>query len=192
MDSEWWDYPAYEPCPRRRSGLLGDEEYDYSADVNASQQVPWALPPPEEEEAEEVAISVEEYQPPDLSEEEAIRRAMEESKLLELGLWDGLGTQLQASMAGDRAAPPPPPPPPPTPEPEPQVGWGHAVYESPPHAPPIQVHWGPGWGYASTDSAPSTAAGSGAGGRWVPMVPWPFPWDRPPRIDLTGDDDDDE
>jgi hypothetical protein len=127
MDSEWWDYPTYEPCLRCRSGHLGDEEYDYNTDVNASQQVPWALPPPEEEEAEEVAIPMEEYQPPDLSEEEAIRRAMEESKLLELGLWDGLGTQLQASMTSDRAAPPPPPPPPPTLEPEPQVGWGHAV-----------------------------------------------------------------
>jgi hypothetical protein len=32
MDSEWWDRPAYEPCPRRRSGLLGDAEYDYNAD----------------------------------------------------------------------------------------------------------------------------------------------------------------
>jgi hypothetical protein len=39
---------------------------------------------PEEEEAEEMALPVEENQPPDLSEEEAIRRAMEESELLEL------------------------------------------------------------------------------------------------------------
>jgi hypothetical protein len=32
MDSEWWDCPAYEPCPRRRSGLLGDAEYYYDTD----------------------------------------------------------------------------------------------------------------------------------------------------------------
>jgi hypothetical protein len=31
MDSKWWDRPAYEPCPRRRSGLLSDAEYDYAA-----------------------------------------------------------------------------------------------------------------------------------------------------------------
>jgi hypothetical protein len=37
------------------------------------------------------------HQQPDLSEEEAIRRAMEESELLKLGLWDGLGAQLQTS-----------------------------------------------------------------------------------------------
>jgi hypothetical protein len=85
MDSEWWDRPAYDPCPRRRSGLLGDEEYDYAADIYPPQQVPWAPPPPEEEEAEEVALPVEECQPPDLSEKEAIRWAIEESELLELG-----------------------------------------------------------------------------------------------------------
>jgi hypothetical protein len=33
MDSEWWDRLAYEPCPRRRSGLLGDAEYDYNTDL---------------------------------------------------------------------------------------------------------------------------------------------------------------
>jgi hypothetical protein len=62
--------------------------------VYPPQQVPWAPAPSEEEEAKEVVIPVEEYQPPNLSEEEAIRRAMEESELLELGLWDGLGAQL--------------------------------------------------------------------------------------------------
>jgi hypothetical protein len=51
------------------------------------------LPPPEEA-TEDVALLVEEYQPLDLSEEEAIRRAIEESKLLELGQWVGLGTHL--------------------------------------------------------------------------------------------------
>jgi hypothetical protein len=67
---------------------------------------------------------------------------MEESELLELGLWDSLNMQLQASATRDRAALPPPPPPPPSlaPEPKPQVGWRHAVWKSPPHAPPIQVH----------------------------------------------------
>jgi hypothetical protein len=51
MDSEWWDRPAYEPFPRRRSRLLDDEEYDYTAEVYLPQHVPWAPPPPEEEEA---------------------------------------------------------------------------------------------------------------------------------------------
>jgi hypothetical protein len=136
VDSEWWDQPAYESCPRRRSGLLGDEEYDYGVPGNAPQQVPWA-PPLGKEEADEVMIPVEEYQPPDLLEEEAIRRAMEESELLELGLWDGLGTQLQASATSDRAAAPMPPPPPPAPDP-------HAVWESPPRA--SHSGLGAGWG----------------------------------------------
>jgi hypothetical protein len=35
MDSEWWDRPAYEPCMRHHSGLLGDEEYDYNAPADA-------------------------------------------------------------------------------------------------------------------------------------------------------------
>jgi hypothetical protein len=74
MVSEWWDRPAYEPCPRHRSRLLDDEEYDYAAEVYLPQQVPWAPPPPKEEEAEEVVISVEEYPSLDLSEEEAIDR----------------------------------------------------------------------------------------------------------------------
>jgi hypothetical protein len=38
-DSEWWDRPAYEPCPRRRSGLLGDAQYDYDADPHSQHQV---------------------------------------------------------------------------------------------------------------------------------------------------------
>jgi hypothetical protein len=95
------------------------------------------LPPPEEA-TDEVALLVEEYQPLDLSEEEAIRRAIEESKLLELGQWVGLGTHPMSHVA-----PPPPPTPPPDPETEPQAGWGHAVWESLPHAPSIQVNWGP-------------------------------------------------
>jgi hypothetical protein len=138
-DSEWSYRPAYEPCPGHRSGLLGDEEYDDATKVYL----------PEDEEAKEVAIPVEEYQPPDLSEEEAIRRAMEES---ELGLWDGLGAQLQASVTGDQAAPPPPPPP----TPEPQAGWGLVVWELP------QVNWGLGPRRA-LDASPATATSSGVG-----------------------------
>jgi hypothetical protein len=69
VDSEWWDRPAYEPCLRRRSGQLGNAEYDYAVDPYPQQQVPyWVLPPPEEEEAEEVdevvdtpVLPVEEY-----------------------------------------------------------------------------------------------------------------------------------
>jgi hypothetical protein len=94
VESEWWDRPTYKPCLRRRSSLLSDEEYDYSLLVNAPQQVSWAPPAPEEEESKEMAILIEDYQPPDLSKEEAIQRAMEESGLLELGLWDRLGMQL--------------------------------------------------------------------------------------------------
>jgi hypothetical protein len=118
--------------------------------VYLPQQVPWAPPPPEEEEAEEVAIPVEEYQPSDLWEEEAIRRDIVESKLLELGLCDGLCAQLPASAtssttganssntsASSSTTSPPPPLPP---EPEPQVGWAHTVWESLSHAPPIQVN----------------------------------------------------
>jgi hypothetical protein len=85
MDLKWWDHPAYEHCPRCRSGLLSDAEYDYAVEVYPLQLVPYWVPPPEEEKAEEVTLPVEEYQPPDLSEEEAIRRAIEESELLELG-----------------------------------------------------------------------------------------------------------
>jgi hypothetical protein len=88
----------------------------------------------EEEETEEVAFPVEEYQPQDLSEEEAIRRAIEESELLELGQWTGLEEQLAAStstsgasVSTSRAALPPPPPASPAPEPQP---WGYAVWES--------------------------------------------------------------
>jgi hypothetical protein len=69
MDSEWWDRPAYEPCLRHRSGLLGDVEYEYVVEVYSPQHVPnWVPPPP----PEEVVLPVEEYQHPNLSEEEAI------------------------------------------------------------------------------------------------------------------------
>jgi hypothetical protein len=47
------------------------------------------VPPPSEEEEDEVVdapvIPVEEYQLPDRSEEETLRRAIEESELIELG-----------------------------------------------------------------------------------------------------------
>jgi hypothetical protein len=62
-------------------------------------------PSEEKEEAEEAALQMEEYPPSDLSEEEAIRRAIEESELLELGQWVGLGSQLQASAPTSRATP---------------------------------------------------------------------------------------
>jgi hypothetical protein len=64
MDSESWDRPAYEPCPRRQSGLLGDAEYDYDADPYPQEQVPhWVPPPPEEEEevVEAPVLPVEQY-----------------------------------------------------------------------------------------------------------------------------------
>jgi hypothetical protein len=96
--------PCLQALPEARSGLLGDAEYDYDADPHPQRQVvPWVPPPPEEEEevAEEVveasALSVELYQPPDLSEEEALWWAIEESELVVLGNWEGLGAQLAAS-----------------------------------------------------------------------------------------------
>jgi hypothetical protein len=121
---------AYEPYQRRRSGLLGDAEYDYAAEVYPQQLVPYLVPPPPEveeaEEAKEVPLPVEEYQPPDVSEEEALRRAIEESELVELGNWVGLGVQLAAFASTSRAALPPPPPPPPPPALERQP-WGYTV-----------------------------------------------------------------
>jgi hypothetical protein len=96
----------------------------------------------DEEEEEEVVeasvLPVEQYQPPDLSEEEAIRRAIEEGELAEFGNWEGLRAQLAAlastsrggassngaSASSSRAVPPPPPPPLPTAEPQP---WGYAA-----------------------------------------------------------------
>jgi hypothetical protein len=97
-------------------GLL-DAKYDYVVEVYPSQQVPYWVLPLDEEEVKKVALPVEEYQPSNLSQEKAIQRAIEESELLELGQWVGLG-ELQASASMSRAAPPPPPPP----APEPQVG----------------------------------------------------------------------
>jgi hypothetical protein len=89
MDSEWWDCPTYEPCLRRRLSLLGNGEYDYDADPYPQQQVPhWVPPPPEEEQEEEEedmevpVLLVEQYQPPDLLDEEALQRAIEESELV--------------------------------------------------------------------------------------------------------------
>jgi hypothetical protein len=109
MGSERWDRPAYKPCPRRWSGLLGDAEYDYDADPHPQQQAPrWVLPPSEKEEKEEEvaeapALPVEQYQPPDLSEEEALRWAIEESELTELGNWEGLVVQLAPSTSSSGA-----------------------------------------------------------------------------------------
>jgi hypothetical protein len=131
MDSEWWDRPAYEPCPRCRSGLLGDVEYDYDTDPYPQQQVPHWVPPPleeDEEEEEQVVeapmLPVEQYHPPDLlEEEEALRRAIEKSELAELGRTSGQLAASASTNRGDasssgvgvsssRTAPPPPPPPP--------------------------------------------------------------------------------
>jgi hypothetical protein len=90
MDSQWWDRPAHESCSRRRSGLLGDEEYNY----DVPQHTQWPPPPSLQEEAEEEEISAKEYIPPELSKKEAILLAMEHSELIELGHWKGLNVQL--------------------------------------------------------------------------------------------------
>jgi hypothetical protein len=66
------------------------------------------VPPLEEDEKEEEQVMeasvlpVEQYQPPNLSEEEALRRAIEESELAELENWEGLGAQLAASVFTSR------------------------------------------------------------------------------------------
>jgi hypothetical protein len=88
----------------------------YDARVGAPQHVAWAPLPANEE-----PVPKEEYMPPGLSKEEAVRLVMEQSKLLEIGQWDDLGAQLLFSAFGNHAAPSPPPPPT-SPEPEPPVG----------------------------------------------------------------------
>jgi hypothetical protein len=65
------------PVAAHRSGLLGDAEYNYDADPYPQQQVPHRAPPPPEEDKEEQVMEasvlpVEQYQPLDLSEEEAL------------------------------------------------------------------------------------------------------------------------
>jgi hypothetical protein len=87
------------------------------------QDVPWPAPSQEEQE-----ITVEEYMPLGLSEEEAIQ----DSEIFKLFQWEGLGVQLHASTHGDAVVSPPLPPPP---VPAPPASWGHAFWKSPPHAP---------------------------------------------------------
>jgi hypothetical protein len=82
--------------------------------------------PQEEEAEEEEEIPVEEYMPSGLSEEEAIPLIIQDSELVELSQWEGLGLQLHASAHDVVVVPPPPPPAPPAPAPP--VGWGHAVW----------------------------------------------------------------
>jgi hypothetical protein len=65
---------------------------------------------------------VEEYMPPGMSKEEAIQLAMEQSELLELDQWDGLGVQLHTLAFGNHVAPLQPPPAQPMTEPKPSVG----------------------------------------------------------------------
>jgi hypothetical protein len=68
-------------------GLLGNDEYDYDALANTPQYVP-CLPPLQEEEEKdkEVEVSVEEYMPPGISEDEAIQMAIGDS---EMSPWEG-------------------------------------------------------------------------------------------------------
>jgi hypothetical protein len=197
MDSECWEHPANEPCPRRRSGLLDDAEYDYDADPYPQQQVPhWVPSPPEEDNDEEEhvmeapVLMVEQYQPLDLSDEDALQRAIEESELIELGNWEGLGAQLAASASTSRGGASssragastnrvaPPPPPPPAVEPRP---WGYAVWDSLPRVPPIQVNWGP-LAFSEPQTPPQTsprqppqAPAPASPALGMPMVPWSFP-----------------
>jgi hypothetical protein len=156
----WWARPAF------------DDDDDYDAPADASYHILWPLSPPHEEEAkEEEEIPVEEYMPSRLSEEEAIQLIIQDSELVELSQWEGLGLQLHASANDDVVVPPPPPPVPPALAPP--VGWGHAVCGSPPHSPLVPLG---GWDYEpSQQQAPAAAPR-------VPMVPWSFPRDLPPVI----------
>jgi hypothetical protein len=79
MDSTWRDRPAYNPYPQGHSGLLGDDEYDYDAPLDAPQHVPWPRP----EKKEEMVVPVEEYMPLGIS-KEAIQMAIKDSDLIEL------------------------------------------------------------------------------------------------------------
>jgi hypothetical protein len=69
----WWDRPSYEPNVWRRSGLLGYDEYDFDAPPDGIHHVPW---PTMELEQEDLLVSVEEYIPPGISEEEATHMAL--------------------------------------------------------------------------------------------------------------------
>jgi hypothetical protein len=88
-------------------------------------------PPEADEEKDEQVVEapvlpVEQYQPSDLSSEEALERGIEESELAELRNWEGLEAQLAASAStshggapssgagasSSHAVPPTPPPPP--------------------------------------------------------------------------------
>jgi hypothetical protein len=91
-----------------RSDLLGDAEYGYDADPYPQQLVShWVSPPLEEEEevVEASVLPVEQYQPPDLSKEEALRQAIEKNELVELDNLEGLGAQLAALVALPAVAP---------------------------------------------------------------------------------------
>jgi hypothetical protein len=72
---------VYKPYPWRRSGLLGDDEYDYDAHLDMPQHVPWPRP---EQWEEEMEVPVEEYMPLGISKEEDIQMAIKYSELIEL------------------------------------------------------------------------------------------------------------
>jgi hypothetical protein len=72
---------VYKPYPRRRSGLLGDDEYDYDAPLDTPQHVPWPRP---EQGEEEMEVSIKEYMPLGISKEEDIQMAIKYSELIEL------------------------------------------------------------------------------------------------------------
>jgi hypothetical protein len=65
IDSPMWDTPTVELDPCWHFDLLGDVYYHYSPPLAIVQQSPPLAPLKEE-------VSVEDFQPPELSEEEAI------------------------------------------------------------------------------------------------------------------------
>jgi hypothetical protein len=75
------EYPAEETDARRRSGLLGDVQYDYTP-ARAGRRCQHAPLPPRP--VTEEVVPVEEYQPTELTEEEAIQKTLEDSELVEL------------------------------------------------------------------------------------------------------------
>jgi hypothetical protein len=75
-------------------GLLDDNEYDY-----VPQHMLWPSPPHHQKEEVEVLVDM----PTGLSEEEAIQMAIQDSHLVELFQWEGLGLQLHASAPAQPA-----------------------------------------------------------------------------------------
>lgn len=119
-------------------------------------------------------------------EDEAFKKALEDSQLDELAEWLGLPVALAESAAAAAAAPLPPPPSPPAPEPEQQEPW--------PLAPLVGHSW------AWTSTVPCTPEWVEPEQQEAPAMPpraamaiapgaWPYPCSAPVYVDEDDDED---